>query len=164
MMRAATVALLVAVGVGARADTSILWIDRPAARPWLPAVNAAAQRAHLTPATVAELVGTESGFQTIRNPRSSAFGCGQQIDSNAIMRRYRLDRSQCDQSIMGAALQLRECLDDRGTMAAALSCYGTTAGLSPGRRKQILARFDRVAAQMVAQQVAPVTVGQLHIP
>ncbi len=164
-MRTAAVALLVAVGVVAHADTpAVLWIDRPAARPWLPAVHVAAQRAHLTPATVAELVGIESGFQTIHNPRSSAYGCGQQIDSNAIMRRYRLDRSRCDQSIMGAALQLRECLDDRGTMAGALSCYGTTAGLTAARRKQILARFDLIAAQVVAQQVAPITVGQLRLP
>lgn len=179
MKFAAAVALLVAVGVSARADTpaAVLWIDRPEAQPWLPALQYAADRTALPVALLAELIGSESGFRNIANPHSSARGFGQQVSYNRIMLREHLNPMRPPESILGAAIELRERLDASGSLNAALRGYGTTAALSPVRRRAAEARFAaaeardrpspavaRVAAAMVAQRVAPVTIGQMRIP
>lgn len=161
---AAALALALVAGV-ATADTAPapLWITRQEAQPWRAAIALAADRSGLAPALIAELVGIESGFRTVHNPRSSAYGCGQQLDANPWMIRNRLNRGDCAQSIMGAALQFRDGLAHTGSLAGAAARYGTTAHLTSARRKAILARLDRAAARMVAQQVAPI-VGELRIP
>jgi hypothetical protein len=141
MISRISLALLVSVAATARADTA-LWMDRPAARLWLPELEAASERTHLPVPLIAELIGSESGFQpAAANPHSSAFGCGQQIAANGTMRRYRLDRRSCADSIMGAALQLRAELDRTGALDRALDAYGTTSGHSPAQRQRMLQRF-----------------------
>jgi len=169
MLRPAACALLVALAFACRGDTAEpLWIDRPAAQPWRPALEYAAERTGLPVAVVAELIGAESSFRNIHNPNTTASGFGQQIDRNQIMLRYNLHPMRPAESILGAALELRERLDATGSLSKALRGYGTTSGLTPARRRAMEARFavaaKTVAAQMVAQQVAPITVGQLHIP
>lgn len=123
-----------------------LWIERPAAQPWLATLQAASDRTGLPVALIAELIGQESGFvTTARNPRSSARGCGQQITGNDTMRRYHLDRSNCAQSITGAALELREKLDRSGSLERALLAYGTTSGLTAAQRRRILGQMETSA-------------------
>lgn len=169
-IRPVAVALLASLALCARSDSAtpyVLWIDRAAARPWLPALTYAAERTGLPVALVGELIGAESGFRNIANPHSSAKGFGQQIARNRIMLQYRLNPMRPPESILGAAIELRERLDATGSLNAALRGYGTTTGMSAPRRKVLEARFaqaaQRIAAQMVAQQVAPI-VGELRIP
>lgn len=121
-----------------------LWIDRPEALPWADALARAAARAGVPAGVLAELIGTESGFRNVKNATSSARGFGQQIDGNAVMRVCRLDRRDPEDSIMGAALELRARLDQTGSLAGALRGYGTTAALSPARLAAVLRRFSTV--------------------
>jgi soluble lytic murein transglycosylase-like protein len=145
-------ALMTALAVGLRGDAPVkatepvaLWINSPTAKPWLPALTDAAQRTGLPVALIAELIGQESGFRNIRStlPGSSAKGFGQQIDGNTVMIRYRLNPMRPADSILGAAIELRERLDRTGSLPAALRGYGTTAGRTSVQRKTLLARFDR---------------------
>ncbi len=160
----ATVALLFALALMGRGDTAEpRWIDRPAAQPWLPALQAAADRANLPVALVAELIGQESGFRNVHNPHSSASGFGQQIARNAVMIRYGLHPMRPADSIMGAALELRERIDATGSLPKALRGYGTTAGMTPARRRALETRFAE-AAKVIATQVVAQQVGTLHIP
>lgn len=151
MIRPLGFVLLAVLAGSVRADAP-LWINSEVAKPWLPAITAAAERTSLAPTLIAELIGTESGFQNVKNGHSSAFGCGQQIVGNDVMRRYRLDRTKCDQSIMGAALELREKWDHTGSLDRALLAYGTTSGLTAARRRRILGRMY-VAAGSDAYQL-----------
>jgi hypothetical protein len=146
--------LLCSIALTAHADTA-LWVDRPAARLWLPELTAASERAHLPVPLIAELIGAESGFhpEATNGQGSSAAGCGQQIAGNRIMRRYRLDRRSCGQSILGAALELRENLDRTGSLARALDAYGTTAGHSPAQRRVMLARFAAASLRVPAPAI-----------
>jgi hypothetical protein len=141
-----SLALLVSVAATAHADTA-LWMDRPAARLWLPELEAAAERTHLPVPLIAELIGAESGFhsEATNGQGSSAAGCGQQIAGNRIMRAYKLDRRSCGQSIMGAALELRANLDRTGSLGRALDAYGTTSGHTPTQRRLMLQRFEAAA-------------------
>jgi hypothetical protein len=170
-IRPVAVALLAALALCAHGDSAepyVFWVDRAVARPWLPALEAAAKRTDLPVALVGELIGAESGFKNIHNPHSSAAGFGQQIARNAVMLKYNLHPMRPPESILGAALELRERLDaNGGDLNRALKGYGTTSGMAAARRKQVEARFaeaaNRIAGQMVAQQVAPI-VGELHLP
>lgn len=148
MLRPLQLSLLAMLAGAVSADTP-LWIDRPAAAPWLPAIEAASQRSNLPAPLLAELIGIESGFTNARNPRSSARGFGQQIDGNSVMARYRLDRARPEDSIMGAALQFRAEIDRTGSIAAAAERYGTTAHLAPARKRLIVARLTRAASAVV---------------
>lgn len=159
----ATVALLIVLALMCRADTTEpLWIDRPAAQPWLPTITAAAAESHLSPALLAELIGVESGFvATAKNPHSSALGCGQQTAGNPWLAGSA--RTNCATSIRAAARQLRFGMNRSGSLSGGLMAYGTTSGMTPARRRVMEARFataaKTVAAEMVAQQI-----GELHIP
>src|SRR4051812_37888381 len=104
MIRPVSVALLVLIAGAARGDAP-MWIDQPAARPWIPALTAAAVHTDLPVALLAELIGQESGFRNIKNAQTSAYGYGQQIANNAVMRRYHLDRTKPAESILGAAIE-----------------------------------------------------------
>jgi len=117
------------------------WIDRPESLVWRDALVSASLRSGIPVGVLAELIGIESGFRNIKNPNSSAFGFGQQIAGNEIMRTCRLDRSNPADSIMGAALELRAKLDRTGTIQGALRAYGTTANMSKAREAGILRRF-----------------------
>ena len=155
-MRKVAVALLLSLGLCAQADTpSALWIARPEARPWLPALQAAAERTSLPVAVVAELIGQESGFRTVKNAHSSAYGFGQQIAGNGTMLKYNLHPMRPAESIMGAALELRERLDKTGSLPAALHSYGTTTGMSAARRRTIEAQFALASAYVPPQQQSP---------
>lgn len=166
-IRPVAVALLAALALCAHGDSAepyVFWVDRAVAQPWLPALTVAAKRTDLPVSLIAELVGAESGFRNIANAHSSAKGFGQQINGNSVMIRYNLHPLRPPESILGAALELRERLDaSGGDLNRALRSYGTTAAMAPARRKQVEARFaeaaNRIAGQMVAQQV-----GELHIP
>jgi hypothetical protein len=125
----------------------VLWIDREAAQKWRSEIDRAAKVSGLSPGVIAELVGMESGFRNVANPTSSAFGFGQQIRANAIMRVCRLDRTVPGESILGAALELRWHLDRTGSMAKALDAYGTTARLSPDLRRHVLDRIQRASTR-----------------
>lgn len=152
MLRATALAALVSVGLCAQADTpTVLWINRPEARPWLPALTYAAERTSLPVALVAELIGTESGYRNVANPHSTARGFGQQIARNRIMLREHLNPMRPPESILGAAIELRERLDATGTLEAALRGYGTTAAMSPARRRATVARFE--AASLYVKDV-----------
>jgi soluble lytic murein transglycosylase-like protein len=145
-----------------RADAP-LWINRPEAEPWLPALAAAADRTGLPAPLIAELIGIESGFQpAAKNPTSSAYGCGQQITGNQTMRDYGLDRRDCAQSILGAALQLRAALDRTGSLERAVASYGTTVGVKPARRRAILARLRSAADWPLP--AAPTDVAKAALP
>lgn len=150
---------LLAFGAGAT-EPYVLWIDRPVAQPWLLALDYAAWRSGLPSAVIGELIGQESGYRNAANPHSSARGFGQQVTHNSTMSLYRLDRMKPPESILGAALELRERLDATGSMFSALRGYGTTAGMSAACRLTIETRFalamKKVAAEMVAQQIAPI--------
>lgn len=157
MLRPVGLCLLACLGLALAADTpsravDVLWIDRPAAQPWLPAIAAAAERTSLAPALIAELIGQESGFnQSVKNPRSSARGLGQQIDGNDTLRRYHLNRASGADSIMGAALELREKWDHTGSLDRALLAYGTTSGLTATQRRRILGRMYAAAGSEAYQ-------------
>lgn len=146
MFRPSAIALLLVLGLGAvQADTP-MWINSPQAVPYLPALQASAERSRLPVALLAELIGQESGFDPkARSRTSTAAGLGQQIAGNDVMRRYRLDRMVPAQSIEGAAIELREKWDRGGSLDVALRCYGTTAGLSVAHRKRVTARMERAA-------------------
>jgi soluble lytic murein transglycosylase-like protein len=164
MLRPVACALLATLALVCRADTAEpLWIDRAAAQPWRPALEYAAERTGLPVALVAELVGTESGFRNIANAHTTARGFGQQIDHNQVMIRHHLHPMRPPESILGAALELRERLDATGDLGLALRGYGTTAGMTTARRHVVEARFaqaaKQVSAQIVAQQVAPLALG-----
>ena len=118
-----------------------LWIDRPEAQPWLEAMMRAAVQTGIPVGVLAEVIGMESGFQNIKNPVSSAAGFGQQIDGNRVMHICRLNRAIPEQSIMGAALELRANLDRTGSIAGALRSYGTTTGMSPARLARVMRRI-----------------------
>lgn len=148
MLRPIAVVLFVALGLGGvQADTpQRFWIDAPAAQPWIPALTAASVRTGLPVALIAELIGTESGFRpTARCSTSSAAGLGQQIRNNRVMARHKLDRMVPAESIMGSALELRLGIDATGTISGALYAYGTTAALSPARRRAMNARMEQAA-------------------
>ncbi len=164
MLRPVACAMLVALAFLCRGDAAEpLWIDRAAAQPWLSALQAAADRTHLPVALIAELIGQESGFHNIHNPYSTASGFGQQIARNQVMIRYNLHPVRPADSIMGAALELRERIDATGSLPSALRGYGTTAAMTPARRRAVEARFAE-AAKVVAAQVVAQQVGELHIP
>lgn len=129
-------------------DTA-LWIDRDAAQPWREEIARAARLTNISPALIAEVVGMESGFRNVHNPRSTAFGFGQQLANNQIMRACRLDRAIPAQSILGSALELRWDLDRfGGSLEKALDAYGTTARLDADLRRRVLARM-RLASQRI---------------
>ena len=144
MLRPVALALLASLAGVASADTP-LWIARPEAQPWLPAIARAAAKTDLPPALIAELIGIESGFRNVKNPTSSARGFGQQINGNRTMWLYGLDRSLPEDSILGAAIQFREGLDRTHSIAGAALAYGTTAHMTPARRAVILARLNTAA-------------------
>lgn len=125
----------------AKADSAVtLWIDRPEAQPWIESLTRSALQAGVPVAVLAEVIGLESGFRNIKNPLSSATGFGQQIDGNKIMRVCRLDRRLPNESILGAALELREKIDRTGSLEGAMHAYGTTAGEPRSRVAAILRR------------------------
>lgn len=146
MIRPGAIALLLVLGLGAvQADTP-MWINSPQAAPYLPALQASAERSRLPVALLAELIGAESSFNpAARSRTSSAAGLGQQIVGNDVMRRHRLNRLVPAQSIEGAAIELRDNLDRLHSLDAALRGYGTTAGLSVAHRKRVTARMERAA-------------------
>ncbi len=81
MLRPSAIALLALLSCAASADTpTTLWIARPEAQPWLPAIARAAAKTDLPAPLIAELIGMESGFRNVKNPTSSARGFGQQIN------------------------------------------------------------------------------------
>lgn len=140
----ALLALLTTLALRSSAyESEPLWVDRPAARLWLPELEIAATRTQLPVPLIAELVGVESGFQpTAKNARSSASGCGQQIDGNPWLAKNKLNKNSCADSILAAALQLRDEMDrNNGSLERALHAYGTTAGTTPARKKILLERF-----------------------
>lgn len=149
MMRPCALVLLLVLfagGVSADTPTATFWVDRPVARQYLPALQAAADRTGLPVSLLAELIGTESGFRpTARCSTSSAAGLGQQIRNNRVMARHKLDRMVPAESIMGSALELRLGMDATGTISGALYAYGTTAGLSPARRRAMNLRMEQAA-------------------
>ncbi len=144
--------------------SELLWIGRPAAQAYLPALQRASDRTDLPVALIAELIGQESGFQNVKNPKSTASGFGQQIDGNGIMRANRLDKRVPAESIMGAAIELKARLATTGSLSLALKGYGTTAGLSAARRQAIDNRFALAAVEPshvpgVPVQMAIISVG-----
>lgn len=150
VIRPVAITLLVGLALCARSDSAepyVLWIDRAAARPWLPALTYAAERTNLPVALVAELIGNESGFKNVRNKHSSASGFGQQIDHNAIMLTNHLDKRVPSQSILGAALELRARLDRTHNLGDALRGYGTTTGMSAARRRDLEAHFAQASVR-----------------
>lgn len=149
MIRPVAAVLLAALALCAQSDSAepyTLWVDRAVAAPWLPALTYAAERTNLPVALLGELIGAESGFQNVHNLHSSAAGFGQQIARNAIMLKYNLHPMRPPESILGAALELRERLDkNHGDLNRALRGYGTTTGMSLARRKTLEARFALAA-------------------
>ena len=145
MLRPVALALLASLAGVASADTP-LWIARPEAQPWLPAIARAAAKTDLPPALIAELIGIESGFRNVKNPRSTASGFGQQIDGNRIMWTYGLDKRVPAESILGAAIELKARMIATGSLNQALKGYGTTAAMSTTRRHAIEVRFAIAAA------------------
>jgi len=149
MFRSVVIALVWAAGgMSGALAAEPLWIDRPAAQPWLPALTSAAQQSDLPLALIAELIGIESGYRNIHNPHSSAAGFGQQIAHNRTMARHKLHPMRPADSIMGAALQFREELDRTHSLAGAARAYGTTAGLTPARQKAIIARLETASRRL----------------
>ena len=160
------VALALALFTGPARPSELLWIGRPVALLYLPALERAAERTDLPVALIAELIGQESGFRNVKNTHSTASGFGQQIDNNAIMRANHLDKRIPAESIMGAALELKARMNRTGNLNSALYGYGTTTGMSAARRKALegqfaLAMVERGRVPGVPVQVAVIGVGPL---
>ena len=68
--------LVLALFTGQAETRETLWIGRPAALVYQPALERAAARTGLPVALIAELIGAESGFQNVKNPKSTAAGLG----------------------------------------------------------------------------------------
>lgn len=148
-MRLVGFALLTCLWSGPSTSADPLWIDRAAAQPWLAAISAASERSGLPAAVIGELIGLESGYRNAVNPRSGERGFGQQIPKNRFMLSCRLDPLVPEDSIMGAALELRSRLDaSGGDMTVALRGYGTTADMSDAQRRKVEDRF-RLAASKI---------------
>jgi hypothetical protein len=127
-----------------------LWIDRAEAEPYRESLARAAIVSGVPIAILAEVIGLESGFRNVKNPTSSAYGFGQQINGNAIMHGCQLNRSIPADSILGAALQLRIEREKRGSWEKALDAYGTTAAMTGSRRMTILRRIQAASARSVS--------------
>ena len=133
-----------AADVPRTADPSPFWIDRPESQLWRDALIRASLQSGIPAGVLAEVIGMESGFRNVKNPTSTAFGFGQQVSANMVMRVCRLDRTRPEDSIMGTALELRAKLDKTGSLAGALRAYGTTAAMPPEREASVLRRFAKL--------------------
>lgn len=151
---------------GSAGAAATLWYNRPEAAPYQGMINEAAAQYSLPPAVLAELIGQESGFKPgARNgDGSSAGGLGQQIDHNVYLRGG--DKFDPRSSIFAAAAEYSTRLRQTGGMTGALEGYGTTAGVNPARRAQVVNSMTQAygasgAAVPSGSQVSPAVVSRL---